>query len=149
MTNRLRRYFAVRGGDWLALAFAVLAVAASFRGAPAEAYAFPRLLSILLLIFCAAAALSRAEAAASAPLDAATIKKIAPGIFVVVVYIASAETVGFYASAGIAFFALAFLYGRKPRRVWVVFAVSCAIMAALFGLFGLLLRAQTPRGFFF
>ena len=148
MTNRLRRYFAVRGGDWLALAFAVLAVAASFRGAPAEAYAFPRLLSILLLIFCAAAALSRAEAA-STPLDAATIKKIAPGIFVVVVYIASAETVGFYASAGAAFFALAFLYGRKPRRVWVVFAVSCAIMAALFGLFGLLLRAQTPRGFFF
>ena len=148
MTNRLRRYFAVRGGDWLALAFAVLAVAASFRGAPAEAYAFPRLLSILLLIFCAAAALSRAEAA-SAPLDAATIKKIAPGIFVVVMYIASAETVGFYASAGAAFFALAFLYGRKPRRVWVVFAVSCAIMAALFGLFGLLLRAQTPRGFFF
>ena len=100
------------------------------------------------MIFCAAAALSRAEAA-SAPLDAATIKKIAPGIFVVVVYIASAETVGFYASAGIAFFALAFLYGRKPRRVWIVFAVSCAIMAALFGLFGLLLRAQTPRGFFF
>ena len=148
MTNRLRRYFAVRGGDWLALAFAVLAVAASFRGAPAEAYAFPRLLSILLLIFCAAAALSRAEAA-SAPLDAATIKKIAPGIFVVIVYIASAETVGFYASAGAAFFALAFLYGRKPRRVWVVFAVSCAIMVALFGLFGLLLRAQTPRGFFF
>ena len=148
MTNRLRRYFAVRGGDWLALAFAVLAVAASFRGAPAEAYAFPRLLSILLLIFCAAAALSRAEAA-SAPLDAATIKKIAPGLFIVVVYIASAETVGFYASAGAAFFALAFLYGRKPRRVWVVFAVSCAIMAALFGLFGLLLRAQTPRGFFF
>ena len=148
MTNRLRRYFAVRGGDWLALAFAVLAVAASFRGAPAEAYAFPRLLSILLLIFCAAAALSRAEAA-SAPLDAATIKKIAPGILIVVVYIAAAETVGFYASAGAAFFALAFLYGRKPRRVWVVFAVSCAIMAALFGLFGLLLRAQTPRGFFF
>ena len=148
MTNRLRRYFAVRGGDWLALAFAVLAVAASFRGAPAEAYTFPRLTSILLLIFCAAAALSRAEAA-SAPLDAATIKKIAPGIFVVVVYIASAETVGFYASAGIAFFTLAFLYGRKPRRVWVVFAVSCAIMTALFGLFGLLLRAQTPRGFFF
>ena len=149
MTNRLWRYFAVRGGDWLALAFAVLAVAASFRGAPAEAYTFPRLLSILLLIFCAAAALSRAEAAASAPLDAATIKKIAPGIFIVVVYIASAETVGFYASAGAAFFALAFLYGRKPRRVWVVFAVSCAIMVALFGLFGLLLRAQTPRGFFF
>ena len=148
MTNRLRRYFAVRGGDWLALAFAILAVAASFRGAPAEAYAFPRLLSILLLIFCAAAALSRAESA-SAPLDAATIKKIAPGLFVVVVYIAAAETVGFYASAGAAFFALAFLYGRKPRRVWVVFAVSCAIMAALFGLFGLLLRAQTPRGFFF
>ena len=148
MTNRLRRYFAVRGGDWLALAFAVLAVAASFRGAPAEAYTFPRLLSILLLIFCAAAALSRAEAA-SAPLDAATIKKIAPGILIVVVYIAAAETVGFYASAGAAFFALAFLYGRKPRRVWVVFAVSCAIMAALFGLFGLLLRAQTPRGFFF
>ena len=148
MTNRLRNYFAVRGGDWLALAFAVLAVAASFRGAPAEAYAFPRLLSILLLIFCAAAALSRAEAA-SAPLDAATIKKIAPGILIVVVYIAAAETVGFYASAGAAFFALAFLYGRKPRRVWVVFAVSCAIMAALFGLFGLLLRAQTPRGFFF
>ena len=148
MTNRLRNYFAVRGGDWLALAFAVLAVAASFRGAPAEAYTFPRLLSILLLIFCAAATLSRAEAA-SAPLDAATIKKIAPGIFVVVVYIASAETVGFYASAGAAFFTLAFLYGRKPRRVWVVFAVSCAIMTALFGLFGLLLRAQTPRGFFF
>ena len=148
MTNRLRNYFAVRGGDWLALAFAVLAVAASFRGAPAEAYTFPRLLSILLLIFCAAAALSRAEAA-SAPLDAATIKKIAPGVLIVVVYIASAETVGFYASAGAAFFALAFLYGRKPRRVWIVFAVSCAIMAALFGLFGLLLRAQTPRGFFF
>ena len=148
MTNRLRNYFAARGGDWLALAFAVLAVAASFRGAPAEAYTFPRLVSILLLIFCAAAALSRAEAAA-APLDAATIKKIAPGILIVVVYIASAETVGFYASAGAAFFALAFLYGRKPRRVWVVFAVSCAIMTALFGLFGLLLRAQTPRGFFF
>ena len=66
-------------GDLLVFIFAVLAVLASFRGESAEVYYFPRLVSVLLLIFALANLVVHfRRPAAAPPLSMALCRRLFP-----------------------------------------------------------------------
>lgn len=145
--NRLRARAAAFAGDAAVAAFAVFAVHASFTASPAEAYLFPRLSSALLALFCAAnIALGFRRLPLAPPISAALCRKIAPGALIIFVYVACAELAGFYPSSAAAFFALAWQYAEKGKRVWVAPATALAMLLAYF-LFSVLLQVQTPEAF--
>ena len=149
MTKRLVSAFAAAGGDLLVFAFALVATTASFAGDDPAAFAFPRLVSTLMLVFCGVNLVRRAmEGAAGEPaLTWALIRKIAPGAAVFGVYLLVAEDLGFYLSALLAFFAMSFLYSahRHPGRIGIV---SGAVIGVLYLMFSVLLKVQVPREFF-
>ncbi|MDM5147005.1 tripartite tricarboxylate transporter TctB family protein [Candidatus Persebacteraceae bacterium Df01] len=144
-----RHGLAAASGDVAALLFALMAVWASFTADEPEAYVFPQLISILMLVFCGINFVRRAvtQFAGKPPLDAVLLKKIAPGAAVICVYILTAETVGFYLAAAVVFATLSLLYGAATHRKQV-FIVTGAVVAVLYSLFSLLLRVQVPREFF-
>jgi len=127
----------------------------SFTEKPADAFLFPRLVSVVMLVlaawnfFRAAVGLSRVGAGISFEL----IKSILPGLIVMVVYVFfAAKYFGFYVSSLITFFILFSLYdpaSHKNLRVWVKrIVVSVLFMLVIYALFTLLLKVQTPRGLF-
>ena len=59
------------------------------------------------------------------------------------------ETFGFYSSAFAAFLIIVWLYAPEPfsyRTASKRIAISAVFTVAIFALFSLLLRVQTPRG---
>ena len=149
MTGRVISALGASGGDLLAFAIALVAAAASFAGDDPAAYAFPRLVAVLMLVFCSvnlvrcAMAGFGGEPALTWPL----IRKIAPGVAVFVAYLLVAQDLGFYLAALIAFFAASFLYSahRRPIRIGIV---TGAVIAALYLIFSVVLKVQVPREFF-
>ncbi len=145
----------------LAPALGVLALAAtvawlSFTREPAAAFLFPRLISGVMLGLAlwnlVRAALGFARVGRG--LDAGTVRRVAPGIVVMLVYVLfAAKALGFYAASFLAFVALHSLYDPRPRarigswarRIGIAFAVLFVVHA----LFAWLLKVQTPRGVFF
>lgn len=139
----------------------VLVVAAvvawlSFTQQPAEAFLFPRLISV---VFAGLAAWNFARAAGGFArvgegLSWPTMLNLAPGIAVMFVYVFfAARGLGFYVSSAITFFVIYSLYDPTPiadPRAWGRrLVVTVLFMAVIYGLFALLLKVQTPRGLFF
>ena len=149
MTNRVVCALGASGGDLLAFTFALVATWASFSGDDPAAFAFPRLVSALMLVFCSVNLVRRAlEGFAGAPaLTWTLMRKIAPGVAVFAVYLLVAQDLGFYLSALLAFFAVSFLYSahRHPGRIVIV---SGAVIGVLFLMFSVVLKVQVPREFF-
>ena len=152
MKGKAAAFFATAGGDVAVGLFSLLAVWASFTADEPEAYAFPRLLSLLMAAFAAVNLVRLLVAPAAAPpLTAALLKKIAPAVGVIAAYLAAAESLGFYLSAFLTFALLSFLYdgkenGRENMRA-AMFAAA-AFVAVLYLLFSLILGVQLPRGLF-
>jgi hypothetical protein len=127
----------------------------SFTQQPAEAFLFPRLISVFFMVL-AAWNFVRAFLALSKVgegLSAETALAIAPGLLVTLVYVFwAAKTVGFYASSTAAFFILYTLYDPEPLsngRAWLKRVIVTTIfMAIIYALFTLLLKVQTPREHF-
>lgn len=145
-------------GDILAAALAVAAAAASFAGTDDAAYLFPRLIGAAWLGLCVLYfALRLADAAKKAGgerrtgADFAAMRRAAPGVGVIVIYVALAEAAGFYLSAFFAFLALSTIYDRRGgrRRMIARIVVACVIILALRAVFSELLRVQTPSGVLF
>lgn len=149
MTRRIAAVMSTSGGDVLAFLFALVAASASFAGDDPAAYAFPQLVSALMLIFCGANLIRRSLAgfAGEPVLTMRLARKIAPGGAVIVVYVLLAQDVGFYLSATVAFFALSFLYGDH-RRLPSIGIVAGAVVAVLYLMFSVVLKVQVPREFF-
>ena len=149
MTKRVISALGASGGDLLAFAFALVATVASFAGDDPAAYAFPRLVAVLMLVFCSVNLARRAMAGfgGEPALTWTLIRKIAPGIAVFVVYLLVAEDLGFYLAALLAFFALSFLYSahRRPGHIGLV---TAAMIAVLYLVFSAVLKVQVPREFF-
>ena len=147
--NRMAGALSASGGDLLAFAFALVATVASFAGDDPAAYAFPRLVAVLMLVFCSVNLVRRAMAGFSGEpaLTRALIRKIAPGIAVFAVYLLVAQELGFYLAALLAFFALSFLYSahRRPGSICIV---TGAVIAVLYLIFSVVLKVQVPREFF-
>ena len=147
--KRIAGAMSTSSGDVLAFVFALVAASASFAGDDPTAYAFPRLVSTLMLIFCGANLIRRALAgfAGEPALTMRLARKIAPGGAVIVVYVLFAQDVGFYLSAILAFFALSFLYSDH-RRLSSIGIATGSVVAVLYLMFSVVLKVQVPREFF-
>lgn len=137
------------------LAVALVVGWLSFTQQPAEAFLFPRLISVFFMVLAAwnflRAVLGLSKVGEG--ISGQTALAIAPGLVVTLVYIFwAAKTVGFYASSTAAFFILFTLYDPEPLsdgRAWLKRVIVTAIfMAIIYALFTLLLKVQTPRGHF-
>jgi len=127
----------------------------SFTREPADAFLFPRLISVVMLgLACwnfvrAVTGVSKVGAG----LTLQTARAILPGLLVLVVYVFfAAKYLGFYLSSLIAFFVLFSLYDPASHlnmRTWVKrIIISVLFMLVIYALFTLLLKVQTPRGLF-
>ncbi|MBV0892648.1 tripartite tricarboxylate transporter TctB family protein [Paracoccus sp. Z118] len=142
-------------------ASAVLALAAgvtflSFTQEPAEAFLFPRVIAVAMLVLAvwnfARAALGLARVGSGVSLR--PFLNILPGLAVVVALIFAGLTLlGFYAASFLGFLAIYTIYDPVPlthgggwlRRI----AVSAAFMMVIYALFARLLQVQTPQGLLF
>ena len=117
-----------------------------------EAYLFPRLIAIAMGLFGLALLVTTWSASASLEKDAiGTVPwaTLLPALVLFVLFLLVAEELGFYVSAFVAFLALVSYYApdRVTLRGWVNrIAVSLLFTGAIYSLFGLLLKVQTPRG---
>ncbi len=138
--------------------FAVSAVVAwlSFTQEPADAFLFPRVISVFFLGLAGwnftRAALGLARVGDGVPRR--VLKNIAPGLSVMLIFVFFlAGGLGFYVGSALAFAAIYTLYDPAPvsdLRAWRKrIVVTVLFMTVIYGLFALLLKVQTPRGFFF
>jgi Tripartite tricarboxylate transporter TctB family len=78
--------------------------------------------------------------------------KIWPGMFILVVYMAIAEQVGFYVSSWLAFTSIGILYAPTGDRMATAkrcVPISVVFLAVLYLVFWTLLSVQLPHGFAF
>ena len=148
--GKVGRFVAAFAGDLLVLAFAVVAVVASFRTGPAEAYYFPRLASALMLFFALANAVRNFRRPASPPLSVALGRRLLPGTLIFVAYVVVCDIIGFYLSALLAFVLLAACYNAAPwdkRQMGLLAFATAIVMGGVLFLFDFVLRVQTPEPF--
>ncbi len=127
----------------------------SFTQQPAEAFLFPRLISVVFVALSlwtfGKALMGWSRVGQGVSLELA--KTVAPGMIVAFAYIFwGAKTLGFYAAASIAVFVLISWYDGKPMMAissWIRrVLITVLIIAVLYGLFAQLLSVYTPRGMF-
>jgi hypothetical protein len=118
-----------------------------------EAYLFPRSIAVAMAVLGLAifASTLRPHSRSTTIADKARISwpRVVPVLAVLVVYRWAMEVIGFYSAGFAAFLAIAWIYGPEPFSVGTAIkriAISAAFMAAIFAVFFLLLRVQTPRG---
>ena len=125
----------------------------SFTQEPAEAFLFPRLISIFFFLLAVWNFIRAAAGMAKVGdgLDWQTVRNFVPGVVVMLIFIfVLAKALGFYLASTITFLIIYTLYDPIPvsdARGWMKrAAVTLAFMAVMYGLFALLLNVQTPRG---
>lgn len=127
----------------------------SFTREPADAFLFPRLISVVML-FLAVWNFARAATGLSkvgSGISWSMMLTVLPGLLVLVVYVFfAAKFLGFYVASFISFFVLFSLYDPASHtnvRSWVKrFVVTVLFMLVIYALFTLLLKVQTPRGLY-
>jgi len=138
------------------LAVALIVAWLSFTQEPAEAFLFPRLISIFFAglalwnFIRAASGLSAVGTGLTWP----TFTNILPGLAIMLIYVfVAARGLGFYVSSAAAFLIVYTLYDPAlltEGRAWIKrLIVTAGFMAVIYVLFGLLLKVQTPRGITF
>lgn len=142
-------------------AIVVLGVAAivtwlSFTQQPAQAFLFPRLISVVFIILAfwnfSRAALGQSKVGGGITTD--SLMNLFPGLVVMSIYaFFAAKWLGFYCASFAAFLTIYSIYDPVPlssMKDWGKRVLITAIfMAVIYGLFALLLKVQTPRGLFF
>ncbi len=151
-TSRLQHTFAAV----FIFVIAVVVAWISFYQEPADAFLFPRLISVF---FAGLAAWNLVRAVAGMAkvgdgMSADTFLKILPGLVIAFVYVFfAARFLGFYLSSWVTFLLLYTLYDPvSPVNVqgWIKrIIVTTCFMVVMYGLFALLLKVQTPRGIWF
>ena len=124
----------------------------SFTQQPAEAFVFPRLISVVfvvLSVFVFMQTLTRGGSGRVA-ISGAIWRNILPGLVVAIIYIFwAAKGLGFYTASTIAFFILISIYDPAPHgqiQSWIKRAIITAgFLAIMYGLFAMLLGVFTPR----
>ena len=128
----------------------------SFTGEPAQAYTFPRLISVFFValaswnLFRAVAGLAKVGEGISPQV----FKNILPGTILMLLFVfVLAKLLGFYVASTLTFLAIYTVYDPVPvtslkdwgKRI----IVTLLFMGVIYCLFWLLLQVQTPRGIFF
>lgn len=134
-----------------------LAVAwASFNGTPAEAYLFPRLISLAWVGLAGwtfvKALMGRTRVGAG--LHVPTLLRLAPGLVVMLILVFwAAEALGFYLGSTIAVFIIVTAYDPAPHaepKSWGKrVLITLGFMAVIYLLFSTLLGVYTPTGIWF
>ena len=140
----------------IVLATALVVLWLSFTQQPAEAFLFPRVISVAFA-FLAAWNFVQALLNVSSQeggLDAETLANIAPGLIVMLAYVFFlARWLGFYAASSAVFLTIYALYDAVPMsrlNAWPRRILTTAgFMTVIYALFALLLKVQTPRGLLF
>ena len=141
-------------GDACVVALAVIAAVAAWMADEPEAYLFPRLVTSLLAVFATVSLVRNLTGAGQgtvAGINPDILRKIAPGVLIMVVYVALADVVGFYVSAAIAYGCLSFACAaqRSRRQLMVSAGVAVLVAVTLYLMFSVMLKVQAPRGFLF
>lgn len=140
----------------LIMLLALIVTWLSFTQEPAEAYLFPRVVSVFFIILAVwnltRAALGMAKVGRG--LNQTELGNIAPGALVLFLFVFfGAKQLGFYLGSTLAFLAIYTLYDPAPwssLKDWAKRIGSTAIfMAVIYGLFFKVLQVQTPRGIWF
>lgn len=127
----------------------------SFTQQPAEAFLFPRIISVFFLIFSlwtfGKALLGKSKAGTG--LTRRQVRNIVPGVVVAAIYIFwAAKGLGFYVGTTVVFFILLTLYDPSPNseaKTWIKRAlITLGFIAIMYVLFALILKVFTPRGMF-
>lgn len=127
----------------------------SFSQTPAEAFLFPRLISVAFVIL-AGWTFARTlldHQAAEGGLTRELVKSFLPGVVVAGIYVFfAAKWLGFYTSSAIAFIVILSLYDPAPHnqvRTWLKrLAIAAGYLAVMYLLFSVVLKVFTPRGLF-
>ena len=116
-----------------------------------QAYLFPRILALAMIVIGVAMALAEWAPTPLARKDSGAIPlaTLWPALVVFVLYMLAAPRIGFYLSSALAFVALGVVYSpaeSTARAATRCVPVSLAFLAVLYAVFALLLRVQMPRG---
>ena len=137
-------------------AVAIVVTWLSFTQQPADAFLFPRLISIFFIVLAAWNFIRAASGLAKVGegVDVSLIKNILLGFAVILIYVfIAARGLGFYTSSTLAFMTIYTLYDPtefSDKRAWLKRAViTICFITVMYCLFALLLKVQTPRGVFF
>ncbi len=135
------------------LGLALIVAWLSFTQEPAEAFLFPRIISV---VFVALAIWNFIRAATGLARVGRGVSKqdginILPGLLIMIVLVFwAAKALGFYLASTIAFFMVYSIYDPAPvssGRDWSKRVVVTAIfIGIIYTLFALVLKVQTPRG---
>ncbi|MCP4935709.1 MAG: tripartite tricarboxylate transporter TctB family protein [bacterium] len=127
----------------------------SYTREPAEAFLFPRYISIAFLVlsiwnFVRAAT---GMALVGRGMDLGSAIWLAPGLAIMTIYIFwMAKYLGFYVASTLTFIILFSIYDPSSHtspRTWLArAAITIGFMAIMYGLFALVLKVQLPRGLF-
>lgn len=140
----------------LVLVVAAVVTWLSLSQEPADAFLFPRLISVFFIGFATwnfyRATTGRARVGDGVPMSMFT--NMLPGLLVgALLVFFVAEILGFYVASTISFFLVFSFYDPSKltdSKAWIKrLAITCCFMAVIYGLFSLLLQVQTPRGIFF
>ncbi len=128
----------------------------SYTQEPADAFLFPRLIATVFVVLAlwtfGKALMGRTKVGNG--LDARSIRNIAPGLIVALVYVFwAAKALGFYTATTVTFFVLLSLYDPAPHgavKSWIKrVLITAGFLAVMYGLFAVLLNVFTPREVFF
>jgi len=128
----------------------------SFTEQPAEAFLFPRVISVVFIAL-AIWNLIRAVTGMSKigrGIPVATLKNLAPGLVVMMLFVFfGVKYLGFYLGSTLAFFAIYSFYdpaSLSSMKDWIKrILVTVAFMAVIYALFAVVLQVHTPRGILF
>ena len=131
---------------------AIIICIAGFTSPNQEAFLFPNVVAVIMIVIAAFAVFNSKNTQTKENKNTIPWVLILPAVVIFVVYLALAETVGFYICSFIAFLVLVCIY--MPERITVkrfirILITDVVFMAGLYCLFSLLLRVQLPRGMFF
>jgi ABC-type multidrug transport system permease subunit len=139
----------------LVLALAATVTWLSFTREPADAFLFPRIISVVMVLLAAwnfaRAALGLARVGAG--FSYTQLLRLLPGVLVMCVYVFfAARWLGFYTASLATFVAIYALYDPAPHTAltsWLKrVAIAAIFIAIMYLLFSVLLKVQTPRGLF-
>ncbi len=119
-----------------------------------RAYFFPQMLALTMVAMGAAMFVMdfRNSGKRQAAWAATQWYKIWPGMLILAVFMAIAETLGFYVSSWLAFTSIGVLYAPAGGRLATAkrcVPISIVFLAMLYLVFWTLLRVQLPHGFTF
>ena len=127
----------------------------SFTRQPADAYLFPRVVSIFFLVLAlwtfVKALMGRSKAGNGLSIN--MFKNMAPGVLISAIYIFwAAKSLGFYTATSVAFFLLLTSYDPAPHseyKSWFKrIIITASFVAIMYALFAKILVVYTPRGMF-